>query len=101
VGRTGRMVYLEIPRIFDIRHRGTLLSKILAMPIKEPMAFEDAIRIADAKQSECFTACSFGDEMGQYGWYELHFVDWISNLGYHIEITGEEFESFTLGDQVS
>ena len=98
--RAGKDVYLGVPEIIDVRYRGTLISEILRMPRKTPILFDDAIRMARTKQSECYMAESFGDEPGQYGWYDLHFVSWISSLGYHIELTGDEFEPFSLSDKV-
>lgn len=71
------------------------------MPKKELITFDDAVRLLNAKQSECFNAGSFGDSPGQYGWYDLHFVSWISSLGYHIELTGDEFESYSMGDKAA
>ena len=44
------------------------------------------------KRGEAFNAQKFGSDYGHYGWYSEHFVEWISSLGYHIELTGDEFD---------
>jgi hypothetical protein len=82
----------EMPEIVDRRYRGRLISIILSMPKKKPISFELAIeRLAEA-QSDCFKARRIGHDFGQYHWYASHFVEWISELGYHIELSGDEFE---------
>ena len=98
---SGTDVPLKIPEIIDIRYRGTLLARIFAMPKKRALPFVDAIRMVSEKQMEAFDARRFGDELGQHGWYDLHFIEWMSELGYHIELTGDEFESYALSDKVA
>lgn len=97
----GADIVLGIPAAIDARSRGTLLSQILAMPKKTPVLFEDAVRMMFDKQGEAFKAGNFGYKRGHYHWYSVCFVGWISSLGYHIELTGEEFESYVLTDKVA
>lgn len=99
--RFGNDVCLCIPEIVDIQNRGTLLSRILSMPKKKPISFELAMLKLIEKRREKFDAGHFGDESGQYGWYCLNFVNWISAQGYHIELTGDEFETYALTDRVA
>jgi hypothetical protein len=100
-GFYGDDVNLPIAFVLEARYRGTLLSSILSMPPKRPLSFDDAMRMLSDKQSEAFKAGQYGDEPGHYGWYMLHFVEWISSLGYHIEITGEEFEAQSMTDKLA
>lgn len=97
----GPDVAISLADSIDVRCRGTLLSRILTMPVKNAISFDDAIRMAAAKRNEAFLAGSFGGKPGQFGWYADHFVEWISSLGYHIEITGDEFESYFVSEFVS
>lgn len=99
--RLGNDVRLGVPEIVDVRNRGTLLSRVLSMPEKTPISFELAIMKLIEKQREKFDAGRFGDEPGRYGWYCLNFVDWISLQGFHIELTGDEFETYALTDKVA
>jgi hypothetical protein len=92
-GYYGQLVALPVPFILDIRLRHTLLSGILSMPSKKPISFETAIRLMCYKQRQALKTGQYGNRPGHYGWYYLNFVDWISALGYHIELTGEEFEA--------
>ncbi len=70
------------------------------MQIKDSISFEDAFHMLQKKRFELFNAGRFGDMPGQYGWYHLNFVDWISSQGFHIELTGDEFELYGLTDRV-
>ena len=72
--------------------KGTLLQKILAMPKKHPITFDEAINVIVDKKEEAFRAKDYGMRPGQYGWYIYNFVGYISDLGYHIELTGDEIE---------
>ena len=87
----GGTIEIETPESLDITYRGTLLSRILSMPVKTPIPFDDAIRLVAEKHTEAFDHSRFGDAPGQYGWYSNNFIEWISSLGYHIELTGDEF----------
>ncbi len=98
--RFGNEVYLSVPEIVDISYRGTLLSHILRMQKKTPISFENAMLKLIDMHREKFDAGLFGDNPGQYGWYDLNFISWISSLGFHIELTGDEFETYALTDLV-
>ena len=74
---------------------GTLLSQIIAMPKKQPISFDDATRMLDQKLEECTEAST------QYDWHAINFVTWISSQGFHIELTGDEFEVWSLQKEVS
>jgi hypothetical protein len=78
----------EFPRLIDHVSKKTLLAKILTMPKKIPIHLEDAARIAEEK----YFSSDIGYERGQNFWFAKNFVEYISELGYHIELTGDEFE---------
>lgn len=52
--------------------------------------YEQAARIAGRK----------GTDPGHLFWYAWHFVEWISELGFRIELTGDEFEAVSMSDKV-
>lgn len=97
----GRPVWLQAPEVIAGHSRGTLASQILSMPKKNPISFEDAINLVVDRQKEVFVTGQIGQEPGQYCWYYDHFVEWISSLGYHIELSGDEFEPRVLSSLVS
>jgi hypothetical protein len=53
--------------------------------------------MASGKHFEAFDAHRMGYQPGECNWYFKNFVEWVSSLGYHIELTGDEFELY-LGD---
>lgn len=57
------------------------------------MTYEEAIMLFDDRYNSAFQARDFGSKPGQCAWYFYHFVQYVSELGYHIELTGDEFES--------
>ncbi len=73
-------------------YRGRLIAEILAMPVRNPISFEQAIFQIDAKMEEAHQARNLGYKKGQYQWFVHNFVNVISDMGYHIELSGEEFE---------
>jgi hypothetical protein len=79
----------EIPFYIDRIYSGTLLSSIFAMPMKKPIQFDDAVRMA----AEKFCRSKIGHNRGENLWYIENFVEWMSELGFHIELTGDEFET--------
>ncbi len=95
----GSDYYSQMPVILDLTYCGKLLSKILAMPKQRSISFADAISLLTVAQREPFNTGRFGDAPGHYRWYVINFVDWISSQGYHIEMTGDEFESYALPDK--
>lgn len=90
-----------IPEIVDSYYRGCLLGKILEMPKRAPLTFEEAFLMLDSKHTECFDQRQYGSEPGQFGWYSKNFIEWISSEGYHIELTGDEFEAWDMQHEPS
>ena len=71
------------------------------MPQGKPISFEKAANLVCDKFMEAFDARRIGIEPGECIWYYQNFVEWISSLGYHIEISGDEFEAVAMTDQLS
>lgn len=93
----GKEFLAEFPLFIEHYYRGTLLTSILNMPTKKPIHFDDAVRMA----GQNFFDRAIGHGRGQNSWYLQHFVEWISELGFHIELTGDEFESYSVSDKAS
>lgn len=96
----GEDIYLSIPHSLDIHCRGGLLTQILQMPQKKPILFDEAINLLSDKEMELFGSGKVGHEPGQYFWYSDNFVQWISDMGYHIELTGDEFEPYFVNKEL-
>ncbi len=94
-GRDGSPVAVGWATHIDKCYEGKLLVRILDMPRKNPIPLDEAINIISNKKIEAYSAGDFGMKPGQYHWYSYHFLSYISDLGFHIEITGDEIE--TLG----
>lgn len=94
-------VYVDVIGELDVRNRGILLNQIMSMPQKEPISLSKAYRLMDIASEKAFKARQLGTEPGGYQWYETNFVFWISEQGYHIELTGDEFESYAISDKVA
>jgi hypothetical protein len=84
----GEPIDTEFPYLIDLNYKGALVSLIINMENKMPITFENAVRIA----SEKYFNSDFGTKRGQSFWFTENFVKYISELGYHIELTGDEFE---------
>lgn len=82
----------SLPAVIDQRYRGALLDEILAMPRQIPISLESAMRLADKKMGEAFFDGKIGREPGENAWYQYNFVRFISDSGFHIELTGDEFD---------
>ncbi len=80
--------------MIDKAYNGQLLGKILDMPKKQSLSYETAIGIFSDRMFEALNAKDYGVKPGQSGWYPSHFVEYISDLGFHIELCGDEIESF-------
>jgi hypothetical protein len=89
----------QVPDLIARYYRGGLLERILEMPQKEPIPFESAVRLASGKHFEAFEANRMGYKPGECNWFFKYFVEWISSLGYHIELTGDEFEPYLKADK--
>lgn len=86
--------------LIDLSGKGSLISKILNMTPQQPIDLEQASRMAHEKYEEARKNGRFGYAPGECFWYLDHFVEWISCLGYHIELTGDEFEPFVMSSQI-
>lgn len=91
--KNGNLVPIAWAMDIDHSYKGNLLHKILEMPIKKPISYGDAIRIFSNRTQEAFEAGDLGMKPGQYHWYFENFVSYISDLGFHIELTGDELET--------
>ncbi len=83
------------PDLIASSYRGSLSHHILSMPLKNPMSFETAILMVSDEFSRAVKARKCGYEPGECHWYYKNFVQWISDKGWHIELTGDEFELFS------
>lgn len=81
-----------LPTVIDMENKGTLLHQIVSMPKAEPISFEDAVKHVELKWSAGFDNQNSGYNPGGGGWYTRNFVGYISSLGFHIELSGDEFE---------
>ena len=87
----------RLPATIEISYRGTLLTAILSMEPKKAISFADAINLLSEKWFEELWITRSGNEE----WYLKNFVSWISSLGFHIEITGDEFETYLISSQLA
>ncbi len=94
----GEVFHSDLPIVIEHYYRGTLIAEILNMQKKKPISFEEGVRMAGRN----FTK---GDKVGharyESHWYLKCFVEWISEQGFHIELTGYEFEAFVLSDKIA
>ena len=97
----GADVEVGLGDLVDIFCRRTLLSQIIQMPERLPISFDDAIRLLSVQLYKCFKTGLVGKEPGHYGWYAKNFVEWISSQGFHIVLTGDEFESQSMQKHIS
>lgn len=65
------------------------------METKTPISLAVAVQMADTTSREAASNGRLGIEPGQTYWYWSHFIEWISSLGFHIELSGDEFEPVT------
>lgn len=89
------------PNEIDGYYRGTLLTRILSMEKKTPISLEAAVVLMVQHEQEARAAGRKGTEPGHLVWYAYHFVEWLEELGYHIELTGDEFEPLVMSDQIT
>jgi hypothetical protein len=90
----------DFPDFIEVCNKGLLIGRILTMKLKKPIQFEQAARMAEKKFFAAKRARRLGYAHGQCFWYLEHFVEWISDLGYHIELTGDEFEPYQMSSQI-
>lgn len=67
-------------------YRGKLITEIQKMPRKRSITFEDAVRLVHDEQTKVWP-----DAEKYHSMYE-QFVQHVSDLGFHIDLTGDEFE---------
>ena len=89
------------PSLIARAYRGTLIDTILSMPSKKSISFEAAVNLACDQFHKAADLRKFGYEPGQCFWYHENFVQWISEQGFHIELTGDEFEALALASKVA
>jgi hypothetical protein len=97
----GREEKFPVPMMIDVRLRRTLLSRILAMPSQNPISLERAAQLLFEALGNAIKSGRIGHEPDNYHWYYTNFIDWISSQGYHIELTGEEFEAQAMSDSLA
>ena len=97
----GKLTEINVPTILQMDYRGTLLSGILGMQKKSPITFEFAVNLISDKQVEALREWKIGPQPGHDEWYSYHFLEYISDLGYHIELTGDEFEPLNMQNFVA
>jgi hypothetical protein len=86
--------------LLDHYDRGHLIARILKMDRKEALDFVQAACLAQEKFQAARQNGHFGHKPGECFWYLEHFVEWIASLGYHIELTGDEFEPYEMSSQL-
>ena len=84
----GKPIASELPELVDIACGRTLLADAIRMPKKTAVTFEEAIRMLSAERMFAF----YGHDFEFLNWLDENFVKWISEQGFHIELTGDEFE---------
>lgn len=81
----------HMPSLIAIAYRGELVDKILAMPRKSSIPYARAVAMVGERFMQELKAGNAGGERGQSHWFHRNFVEFISEQGYHIELTGDEF----------
>ncbi len=82
-----------LPRLMSSYYRGELVDQILRMEKKVPLLFHTALNLASDAQHAAAELGRSGHEPHQSYWHFSHFLDFISDQGFHIELNGDEFES--------
>ena len=67
-----------------------LLYKIMAMPRQKPISMQDACLLASIENGRLYR--DHGGLSKSFLNFITLWVEWISSQGYHIELTGDEFE---------
>jgi hypothetical protein len=86
----------SFPQLIDCAYRGELLFEIVSMIPKTPISFEHAVNIIEKEYFRASSGGQWGPNPGQANWYYRNFVQWISDQGYCIELTGDEFETASI-----
>jgi hypothetical protein len=61
-----------------------------------PISFEKAISLVNERWQQAHRA----KRRDTINWLQQNFVEWISSQGYHIELTGDEFEPLLISDKL-
>lgn len=93
----GKSILTEYPQEIDQWCKGTLLSQIISMPKQTPISFATAINLIVEIQKEEWEAGRFDRIPNFLSWHLRNFTQWLVAIGYHIELTGDEFEPLTKG----
>ncbi len=83
----------ELPGVIASFYKGELVDRILKMDRKKPISFYQAVNLASDGHYRASVDDRFGHNKGESGWHFSHFLDFISDQGFHIELTGDEFDS--------
>lgn len=83
----------ELPGIVANYYKGELVDKILTMDRKKPISLHQALNMASDAHIKAVHENRFGHKKGQSGWHFSHLIDFISEQGFHIELSGDEFDS--------
>ncbi len=82
-----------LPSLVASYYKGELIDQILRMEMKTPLLLHHAFKLASEARHAAEKEGHSGHEPHQSYWYYSHFLEYISELGFHIELTGDEFES--------
>lgn len=82
-----------MPNLIAIAYRGELIDKILAMPRKTPITYEHAVLLASQGFGNALRAEIADGQPRDTFRFHRKFLEFISELGFHIELTGDELLS--------
>jgi hypothetical protein len=88
VSRHGKPYLDDMASVINRYYKLELLPLILSMPSQKPISFDDAVRLAGQKFIESMDNYDIAKAISYY----KNFLTFISDSGYHIEVTGDEFE---------
>lgn len=83
----------SFPKVIDCAYNGELLAEMVAMRPQSPISFEAALNLVKKEFYRVADTGRLGPKPGHSHWYYYNFVQWISDQGYHIELSGDEFET--------
>jgi hypothetical protein len=86
----------QFPQLIDRAYSGRLLFEIVSMEPKSPISFEKAVNLIEVEFRRAVNSGQIGPEPGQCHWYYHNFVKYVSDQGYSVELTGDEFETASI-----
>ncbi len=89
---------LTLLKEIDGNYRGTLLSRILKMKKQNPILLEEAIQLMIDSETEAKNSGQNHCEFGGVLYFSFNFIEWLSRIGYHVELTGDEFELYAISE---